>query len=237
MASERSKALMIGMIGSSSSGAKTSLAFRFAHGEFSENTIATIGADYFRKNLELDGMNVPITLIGLFLQCPEHQLFFSSRIRSPSFFVVFVVDHCSFVRLFSDCCGQESKKSLILASIKDAGIIIVGFDVANRRSFEDCTNWLILAEQSKTTGVVRVTIGVGNKIDLVDERKISTEEARTFFEGMSIPYYETSARTGEGVQKMFEESVRLWLKKNTDRNSNPEINQRKAENKGKCIVC
>ena len=72
-------------------------------------------------------------------------------------------------------------------------------------------------------------VAVGNKIDLVDERKISTEEAREHFRSMDppIPYFEISAKTGKGVNKLFESAVALWL--GIPLSSLPSVNDNEEE--------
>ena len=45
---------------------------------------------------------------------------------------------------------------------------------------------------------------VGNKIDLEDERKISTKEASDFAAGYKMKYFEASAKKDIGIAKFFE---------------------------------
>ena len=61
-----------------------------------------------------------------------------------------------------------------------------------------------------------VIVAVGNKIDVKENRFISTEEAIKHFhlyeeEGRSVPYFETSAKTGVGVSELFKGVLRLWV--------------------------
>jgi GTPase SAR1 family protein len=44
---------------------------------------------------------------------------------------------------------------------------------------------------------------VGNKTDLGDNREVLAETAKLFAEEHKLPYVETSAKTGNGVEKAF----------------------------------
>ena len=48
---------------------------------------------------------------------------------------------------------------------------------------------------------------VGNKSDLADNRVVSTDEARNFAEQIGAQYFETSAKTGDGVDEAFRAAI------------------------------
>ena len=54
-------------------------------------------------------------------------------------------------------------------------------------------------------------IMVGNKNDLEDQRKVSTEEAQSLAEENGMLYLETSAKTGENVEKLFTNLAEIIL--------------------------
>ena len=121
---------------------------------------------------------------------------------------------------------------------------ILAFDVTSRHSLETCDEWA--RELSKEGEPQRAIVAVGNKIDLADHREVSTEEARAHFETMnpSIPYFETSAKTGEGVHELFEAVTRMALEIEWDapQPSNENINVPTSEEKqpgkdGNCVIC
>ena len=70
-------------------------------------------------------------------------------------------------------------------------------------------------------------------VDSDTSREVSTEEARAYFEALNppIPYFETSAKTGENVKEMFEFAIRQWRDHGGVKNDNHAID--KAE---KCII-
>lgn len=114
-------------------------------------------------------------------------------------------------------------------------IIIAGFDVTNP-SLDDCDDWINVARKANPS--CPVMVAVGNKIDLVDKRQTSTEQARDHFAAMNppMPYFETSALTGAGVNELFENAVRLYLKPFVHLNDNPEEPEHQ-DKRDKCIIC
>ena len=44
---------------------------------------------------------------------------------------------------------------------------------------------------------------VGNKSDLADRRQVNTEEGQELADKYGMQFYETSAKTGENVEKIF----------------------------------
>ena len=115
----------------------------------------------------------------------------------------------------------------------------MGFDVTNRDSLEVCDRWIKeLRERSPDSMIV----AVGNKIDLVDLRDVGTDEARDHFETMnpSVPYFETSAKTGEGVNELFEAVTRMIIEeKSAGMNNNENVDEGDKRTAGgeKCIIC
>ena len=91
-----------------------------------------------------------------------------------------------------------------------AAIVGVGFDVTQSKPLEACDNFIQEVREREPNSII---VAVGNKIDLVDEREVTREEAREHFASMNPPvaYFETSAKTGEGVDEFFEGSIRIWI--------------------------
>lgn len=89
----------------------------------------------------------------------------------------------------------------------------------------------------------RAVVAVGNKIDKVNQREISTEEARAHFESMypPIPYFEASALTGEGVEEPFMKVSLMVLKEIwtfvPQSNENADVPVEAPETDNKCVIC
>lgn len=118
----------------------------------------------------------------------------------------------------------------------------MGFDVTDRSSLETCDRWI--EELRKTGEPDCVVVAVGNKIDLKEYRQISTEEAREHFERMEppVPYFETSAKTGEGVDELFDSVVQMIVERHTefmnnDNENTDEDEGRTKQKDDKCIIC
>ena len=100
-----------------------------------------------------------------------------------------------------DTAGQERFKSLVMAYYRKAFGILLLFDVTKRSSFDSCIHYL--EEVRKNSDKNCVIYLVGNKVDLIKERKISLNEAQLFANKQNIKYIETSAVTNQKVEEVF----------------------------------
>ncbi len=55
---------------------------------------------------------------------------------------------------------------------------------------------------------------IGNKVDLVDERKVSTADGDDLAKDLGFEFYETSAKSGEKVEKVFRRISDLIIAEN-----------------------
>ncbi|MFX1450854.1 MAG: GTP-binding protein [Promethearchaeota archaeon] len=80
------------------------------------------------------------------------------------------------------------------------GAILV-YDITRKETFNELDDWL---ENLKTyCGNVPVVL-LGNKLDLANkERKVSKEEGKKYGEEKKLPFFETSASSGENVEEAF----------------------------------
>ena len=104
-----------------------------------------------------------------------------------------------------DTAGQDRFRAITKNYYKGAQGIILIYDVTNQLSFDNVSNWI---NQIKEEASDKVTIFlVGNKIDDVENRKIQTESGKNLAENFQLQFYETSAKTGENVEKTFQALV------------------------------
>ena len=131
-----------------------------------------------------------------------------------------------------------------------ARCVVIGFDLTDADAFTDLPKAIAMAERLTTDCAF---VGVGNKRDLCLERAVNCEAARAFFESYDppIPYFETSAKTGEGVDELLNHIVAAVIEKLAEREGrNPNDNSKdgKAGKKGrkggkkkkkgdKCVIC
>ncbi|XP_077002484.1 ras-related protein Rab-41 isoform X2 [Tamandua tetradactyla] len=101
-----------------------------------------------------------------------------------------------------DTAGQERFRSLIPSYIRDCCIAVVVYDITNISSFKGVDKWIEDVRVERGDDVVIML--VGNKIDLSDERQISTEEGEEKSREFNVMFIETSAKTGYNVKNLFQ---------------------------------
>ena len=103
-----------------------------------------------------------------------------------------------------DTAGQERFKSMSVQVIKnsDAVILVYGIDEVN--SFKALNQWLSKLNEATDISKKPIII-VGNKSDLEKDRKITYEEGKQYAESKGYKFYETSAKTGEGIKEAFDD--------------------------------
>ena len=102
-----------------------------------------------------------------------------------------------------DTAGQERYRSLIPMYFQLVGFIIIVFDVTSRDSFNSLREWFDMSKQHAPPSATIII--VGNKIDLKDEKKIYIEEATEVAKSLGAAYFESSAKTGEGINALLAE--------------------------------
>lgn len=101
-----------------------------------------------------------------------------------------------------DTAGQESYRSLAKLYYRDAKAAVVVFDICSLDSFREVEFWIGELDVAETFG--HYVVIVGNKIDRNDERVVTQEMAEALAQKSNAIYMEASAKTGEGIQRIFE---------------------------------
>jgi small GTP-binding protein len=86
------------------------------------------------------------------------------------------------------------------------------YDLTRTATFEDIRTWKQDLEEV-VPGVVSVLIG--NKNDLIEERAVEESQGRSLAKEIgTVDFFETSAKTGYGVEKAFQNmAFNVWKKK------------------------
>jgi len=102
-----------------------------------------------------------------------------------------------------DTAGQEQFKSLTKNFYKNSHGVVICYDVSNQKSFEKIQEWVNSIADNASTNIKMVL--VGNKIDLT--REVTKDEGKKLAENYKIPFFETSAKTDEGINECFRKLI------------------------------
>ncbi|CEI65342.1 hypothetical protein FVEN_g6233 [Fusarium venenatum] len=105
-----------------------------------------------------------------------------------------------------DTAGQETYKSVTRSYFRGASGALLVFDLSRKQTFQHVTDWLNDLRQIAEPDIV--VILVGNKADLTQQednkREVTREEAEEWAKRNGVmEYVETSAKSGENVEKAF----------------------------------
>ncbi|KAJ1687184.1 hypothetical protein LUZ63_018574 [Rhynchospora breviuscula] len=157
---------------------KTSIITRFMYDKFDSTYQPTIGIDFLSKTMYLEDRTVRLQLW--------------------------------------DTAGQERFRSLIPSYIRDCSVAIIVYDVSvnhflnfktassdisDRQSFINISKWVEEVHTQRRRDIIIVL--VGNKNDLVDQRKVSFEEGEVKAIEIGAIFTETSAKSGFNIKTLF----------------------------------
>ena len=134
-----------------------------------------------------------------------------------------------------DTAGQEKFRSISHSYIRNADAIILVYDVTSEETFDHVSTWMEAIQGLARQGLP--VILVGNKIDMENERKISTEEGQKLAEKYKILFKEASAMSGNGVTEAFTMlTIEIFDKQGISGNSGCKLEDAKkvSNNKRKC---
>ena len=103
-----------------------------------------------------------------------------------------------------DTAGQDRFRAITKNYYKSAHGVVLMYDVSNAQTFSNIKNWIDQIKKEAQENIVIFI--VGNKIDVdAEERKVTKEEGQKLAEEYNYPFFETSAKTGENVNKIFDD--------------------------------
>jgi len=110
-----------------------------------------------------------------------------------------------------DTAGQERFRTITSSYYRGAHGVLVVFDVTNPETFRNVHKWIQEIGRYASDGVPLILIG--NKCDLVEERKVSLSDAMELAKSQNMLYIETSAKNSENVEDAFSKMT-LQIKQN-----------------------
>ena len=110
-----------------------------------------------------------------------------------------------------DTAGQERYKAITSAYYKGAKGAFVVYDITRKQSFDSVDRWIndIKAAADKNLTIIII----GNKCDLEDQRQVSKEQGEEKAKSNEVAFMETSAFSGENLDKAFDKMVNEVFKK------------------------
>ena len=114
-----------------------------------------------------------------------------------------------------DFGGEENFRFLLPVYSQGSSAGIVMFDISRYPTFKKLNDWLTFFREGLSIDEQEIPIYlVGGKIDLEEKRSVSKEDANNLLKEQNLyQYTETSSKTGENVEKLFESVAYNLVKK------------------------
>lgn len=110
-----------------------------------------------------------------------------------------------------DTAGQEQYHALSPMFYRDADAGIVVFDLTDSNSFAKSKQWVTELRQARGDQISIVI--AGNKSDLPSVRTVTLESIAQFASTIGAESFETSAKTGENIELLFNSLCKALYKK------------------------
>jgi len=105
-----------------------------------------------------------------------------------------------------DTAGQERYESMSRIYYRSAKAALVCFDLTDGKSFDKVKFWVEELMQNEEGCAIYI---VGTKLDLIEEggmpRGHTQEEVRSYARGINASVFETSAKSGGGIDSLFQQ--------------------------------
>jgi Ras-related protein Rab-6A len=140
-----------------------------------------------------------------------------------------------------DTVGQENFRSVNKIFMKKAEIVLLVYDITNRKSFDELEFWYEQVIENCSDSIVVIAIAA-NKSDLYEEQNVDFDEGKEFAKKKSINIIEeTSSLDFENIDSLFNKILLEYIDKkysndsiDNDNNNQNEIN--KDENKSFSLI-
>ena len=110
-----------------------------------------------------------------------------------------------------DTIGQEKYRSLTKIFMTDIDCAVIGYDITNRRTFEEVKNyWCPTVKELKYCNLIYL---IANKKDLYELEQVKEEEGEKFAESENLRFFMISCKTGDGILSFIKDMAIQLLKK------------------------
>ena len=133
-----------------------------------------------------------------------------------------------------DTVGQERFRSVTFKAVRNIMNFILIFDVAHKTTLNNLDTWIQeISEKRKNINLILF----GNKVDLPKERwEITNEEVKAYAEKHKLIYFETSAKTKQGINEGLTYFVNEIYGKIEENKNNIELDKKIEEkDKTNCV--
>ena len=118
---------------------------------------------------------------------------------------------------FIDTPGQERFRSLLKNFYKKSDIIILIYDITDKKSFESIQRFYEEIKKEASEDIHLILLG--NKIDK-EGREVTKEQGEKLAKELGMIFCECSAKTGENVNDIFNNIIENFKEKKSDRKNN-----------------
>mmetsp|Transcript_16427 Transcript_16427/g.35458 ORF Transcript_16427/g.35458 Transcript_16427/m.35458 type:complete len:204 (+) Transcript_16427:79-690(+) len=130
-----------------------------------------------------------------------------------------------------DTAGQERFRTITPAYYRAAMGVVFTYDITDRSTFDHVEYWVNQLDAHGDPQVQRIL--VGNKADLTEHRKVSTEDGEALASKFDMAFFETSAKTGSSVEDAFLQIADRVVAKRYAGQERPQQNLQLQKEKGK----
>lgn len=123
------------------------------------------------------------------------------------------VEDKTFGLMIWDTAGMEAYRSFTQAYFRGSAVAIFVYDITHKESFNAINEWIELVYKNCADITQLVTVIVGNKADLQQERAVEFEEAEQLAKTYNALFYEVSAVTGFNIDEAFESAAHTFYEK------------------------
>lgn len=126
------------------------------------------------------------------------------------------LDDCIIKFEIWDTAGQERYHSLAPLYYRNSSAIFIVFDITSYTSYVKAKSWV--NELKRSGPETAIIVLVGNKIDMIENKKINSDKVNEYARENDIYYIETSAKTKHNIDKLFKDVALNVPKKDVTKN-------------------